>query len=115
MRSPLLQVEGGMPLFSKPPRRSVSDVGAAAGSVLRGTGLNNQGLRIRVLQGQSRGHGGAVGGRFVLLDTGDNLHSRVLDFLAGRETDAAEVLGVIRRERPGRGSPVNANILELEA
>src|SRR5436190_14693411 len=103
-----------MPLFSKPPRRSVSDVGAAAGSVLRGAGLNNQGLRIRVLQGQSRGHGGAVGGRFVLLEVGDNLHSRVLDGLAGRETDAAEVLGLIRQDRPGCVSPVNANILEAD-
>jgi hypothetical protein len=103
-----------MPLFSKLPRRSVSDLGAAAGSVLRGVGMNNQGLRIRVLKGQPRGHGGAVGGRFLLLDTGDNLHSRVLDPLAGRETDAAEVLGLVRQGHPGCVCPANANILEVE-
>ena len=36
----------------------VNDLGAAAGSVLRGTALGNRGLRLRVAEAQEKGHGG---------------------------------------------------------
>ena len=94
--------------------RSVSRLGAAAGCVLRGASPNNQGLRLRVLQGQDRGHEGGIRGGFVILDVGDNKHSGALEALLGRPTDAQEVLGVIREHSPGCVSVVNANILTPE-
>jgi len=88
--------------------------GASAGSVLRGSGLNNRGLRLQVLQEQTRGHGGGIKGNFVILDAGDNKHSPSLEALLGRVTDADEVLRVIRQESPGCVSVANANILAVE-
>jgi hypothetical protein len=93
---------------------TVHDSGAAAGSVLRGTVPNNQGLRLRVLQDQQRGRAGPLLGRFVLLDAGDNKHADALEALLHRETDAAEVLAALRRHRPGCVSVANANILTVE-
>ncbi len=93
---------------------SVNLSGAAAGSVLLGCSRNNQGLRLRVLQGQKKGHDGPLLGPFVILDVGDNLHSQALRGLAGRVTDAAEVLAAIRRLHPGRVSVANTNLLCLE-
>src|SRR5205823_6439117 len=63
-------------MFTRQPRpRVVSDSGAAGGSVLVGAGPSNQGLRLRALQGQERGHGGGIKGGFVILDVGDNRHA----------------------------------------
>jgi hypothetical protein len=101
-------------LGQKQVKRSVNCSGAAAGCVLRGSGGNNQGLRLRVLQGQPRGHDGPLRGRFVILDAGDNMHSQALGELAGRATDAAEVLRAIRTRHPGCVSVANANHLALE-
>ena len=53
---------------------TVTRLGAIAGSVLRGSGLNNQGLRLKVVQAQPRGNGGGIQGGFVILDVGDNYH-----------------------------------------
>jgi hypothetical protein len=94
--------------------RSVEARGAAAGSVVRGAGANNQGLRIRVLCEQPRGHGGALRGAFVILDVGDNKHSHALHALLGRETDAAEVLRVSRSDSPCCVSVANAKVLVPE-
>lgn len=95
-------------------QRAVSDLGAKAGSVLRGAGAGNQGLRLRVLQGQERGHGGGIKGSFVILDAGDNRHTPSLEALLGRVTDADEVLRLIRQDSPGCVNVANANILALE-
>ena len=95
-------------------RRAVSRLGAAAGCVLLGASPTNQGLRLRVLQGQDRGHEGGIRGGFVILDVGDNRHSQALEALLGRPTDALEVLAVIRERSPGCVSVVNANILAPE-
>jgi hypothetical protein len=100
--------------FRKPRPLGVNHSGAAAGCVLRGSGLNNQGLRVKVLQGQPRGHGGAIRGPFLILDAGDNMHSPSLEPLLLRTTDAEEVVGVIRRLHRGCVSVVNANILVPE-
>jgi hypothetical protein len=81
--------------------QTVETRGAAAGCVLCGTGLNNQGVRIRVLCEQQKGHHGSIRGTFVLLDAGDNKHTDALRPLLGRETNAEEVLRVIRRDSPG--------------
>ena len=81
---------------------------------LRGCGAHNKGLRLRVLQDQARGNEGAVRGRFLILDAGDNVNSPSLGPLVERVTDAEAVLGVIRRERPGCVSVVNANSLVLD-
>jgi hypothetical protein len=94
--------------------RSVHRSGAATGCVLRGSSGNNWGLRLRVLQEQPRGHDGPLRGPFVILDVGDNKHSQALGGLAGRVTDAAEVLRAIRRLHPGCVSVANTNILSLE-
>jgi hypothetical protein len=67
--------------------RSVEARGAAAGSVVHGAGVNNVGLRLRVLCEQPRGHGGALRGAFVILDVGDNKHSPAFPaWWAGRRT-----------------------------
>ena len=95
--------------------QTVETRGAAAGCVLCGTGLNNQGVRIRVLCEQQKGHHGSIRGTFVLLDAGDNKHTDALRLLLGRETNAEEVLRVIRRDSPGCVSVANANILAPEA
>jgi hypothetical protein len=94
--------------------RSVNRCGAAAGCVLRGSGGNNRGLRLRVLQEQPRGHDGPLRGQFVILDVGDNLHAQALGALAGRVTDAGEVLRAIRPLHPGCVSVANTNHLALE-
>ncbi|HEY7156436.1 MAG TPA: hypothetical protein VH575_20885 [Gemmataceae bacterium] len=94
--------------------RSVEVRGAAAGSVVRGAGAINLGVRIRVLCEQPKGHGGALQGAFVILDAGDNKHSHALHALLGRETDASEVLRVIRSDSPSSVSVANANILVPE-
>ena len=98
----------------QPLSRSVSTLGAVAGSVLRGAGLNNRGLRLRVLQEQEKGHDGPIRGLFVILDAGTNRHSRSLADLLHSETDAREVLGIIRERHPGCVSVANANILAPE-
>ena len=51
---------------------------------------------------------------FVILDAGDNMHSASLGPLLRRVTDAAEVLGIIRRGHPGCVHVANANILVVE-
>jgi hypothetical protein len=66
-----------------------------------------------VLQDQTRGHEGAIRGRFVILDVGDNMHSRSLEALLHSVTDAQEVAGVIRGRHPGCVNVANANILDL--
>jgi hypothetical protein len=94
--------------------RSASKHGANAGCVLRGAGLNNQGLRLRVQQGQGKGNDGPIKGTFVILEAGDNLHTESLSTLLHQVTSAEEVLGLIRGEHPGCVNVVNANILVLE-
>jgi hypothetical protein len=93
---------------------TVNHCGAAAGSVLRGTVPNNQGLRLRVLEDQPRGREGPLAGRFVLLDAGDNKHAEALRPLLHRETDAQELLAVIRRQHRACVSVANTNILAAE-
>jgi len=92
----------------------VSQRGAKAGTVLYGCGVSNQGLRVQILQDQEKGHEGPLHGRFTLLDTGDNVHADALQPLLFRETDAAEVLRLIRQERPACVSVVNARSLLVE-
>lgn len=94
--------------------RSVEARGAAAGCVVRGGGMNNQGVRIKVLCEQPKGNGGAIRGAFVLLDAGDNRHAGALRPLVGLETNAEEVLRVTRRDVPSCLSVANANILVPE-
>src|SRR5205814_307706 len=75
--------------------QTVAHAGAHAGSTLRGVGAGNHGLRLRLVEEQGKGWG-PIRGRFVILDAGDNKHSGPLGALLGRETDAWEVLRVIR-------------------
>jgi hypothetical protein len=92
----------------------VDQVGAKAGCILCGAVRQNKGLRLRIFQDQPPGHGGAIQGRFEILDAGDNKHSSVLKRLEGGPTDAGEVLRVIRQEHAMCVSAVNANILTVE-
>jgi hypothetical protein len=92
----------------------VNKRGAAAGCVLAGAGLNNRGLRLKVLQEQLRGNDGPLRGGFVILDVGDNTHSQPLQALLGRVTDAAEVVRIIRQRHAGCVNVANANILVRE-
>jgi len=91
--------------------RTVSGQGAAAGTILTGCGGNNQGLRLRILHSQPRGADGPITGDFVILDVGDSKHSDSLIGLLDRATNAAEIVGLIRRQHPGCVSVVNTNIL----
>jgi len=93
----------------------VNRQGARAGTVLYGTGLSNQGLRLLILEDQERGRDGPLNGRFILLDTGENMHSDSLQELVNQETDADKVLRVIRQDRPACVNVVNRNILIPEA
>ena len=104
-----------MTLIRRAGLRVVNKHGAVAGCVLLGVGLNNQGLRRRVLQGQARGDGGPIKGNFVILDVGDNKHSESLAGLLQTVTNAKEVLGVIRQLYAGCVNVANANILALES
>jgi hypothetical protein len=92
----------------------VSQQGAVAGCILRGVGLNNQGIRLKVLQEQAKGSVGVVKGPFVILDVGDNMHSEALEALLDTVTDAQEVLGIIRAEHPGCVNVANSNILVVQ-
>ena len=96
------------------PHNTVDKIGAKSGCVLRGAVRQNKGLRLRIFRDQTRGPGGAILGRFEILDVGDNKHSPLLERFLGRPTDAEEVLRVIRQESAGCVSVVNANILTVE-
>lgn len=104
-----------MTLFRGSGTKTVSARGAAAGSVLCGTGMNNQGLRLRVSQEQRRGNDGPIQGGFVILSVGDNKHADSLEPLLNRVTNAGEVIRVIRERHAGCVSVANANILVVEA
>jgi hypothetical protein len=106
--------EIAMSRFRNTKALSVNRTGAGVGRVLRGSGLNNQGIRLKVLQEQARGNEGAITGGFVILDGGSNMHSLSLGPLVHRVTDAGAVAGVIRRLHPGCVNVANANILVLE-
>ena len=93
---------------------SVSRSGAPAGSVLTGAIRSNAGLRLRVLEPQSRGPWGPIRGRFVVLDAGENMHTEALMPLIGRLTTASQVLEVTRRQHPMCVNIVNARTLMLE-
>lgn len=92
----------------------VSHCGAPAGSLLCGVARHNRGLRIRVLQEQEPGYEGMIQGRFVLLAAGDNPRAPALAPLLRRETDAAEVLAVLRRTSPQCVNIVHTRILGLD-
>ena len=94
--------------------RTVHACGAPALSVLRGSGKNNRGVRIRVLREQARGTHGAVAGLFLLLDAGDNVHAAALRPLVNTVTDGPAVLRVIRHNGSACVSVVNTNLLTSE-
>jgi hypothetical protein len=94
--------------------RPVSKTGAPANAILRGSGISNQGLRLRILLDQPRGKDGPVDGPVVIVDAGKNRHSQVLAPLVNRITDSQEVLQLIRKDHPACVNVVNANILALE-
>jgi hypothetical protein len=96
----------------RPP--SVNASGADAGRILRGTSLNNHGLRLLISQAQRRGKDGAITGSFVILDAGDNKHTQSLTALLDRPTNAEEVLAVIRSHHPGCVHVANTSILAVE-
>ncbi|OAI41207.1 hypothetical protein AYO40_03615 [Planctomycetaceae bacterium SCGC AG-212-D15] len=104
-----------MPNLRGAGSRVVSVHGAPAGSILSGAGMNNQGLRLRVLQEQRRGSDGPIQGSFVILEVGDNKHADALLPFLNRTTDAAEVLQALRARYSGCVSVANANILQVEA
>jgi hypothetical protein len=96
------------------PRNTVDKIGAKTGCILRGAVRHNKGLRLRIFQDQTRGPGGALLGRFEILDVGDNKHSPLLKRLLGGPTDAEEVLRIIRQGSAACVNVVNANILSVE-
>jgi hypothetical protein len=93
---------------------TVKQQGAAAGSVVRGVGTSNSGLRLCVLEEQPPGVDGPIRGNFVILDVGDNKHSSSLQPLLGRPTNAQEVLAIIRREYTACVNVANTNSLAPE-
>jgi len=97
-----------------PKSLTVNKSGAAAGAVLAGCGTQNQGLRLRVAEGQKKGADGPLVGRFVILDEGDNAHSESLVTLLHRNTDADEVIALLRRRSPACVNVANTNILVVE-
>lgn len=101
-------------LYARTKPSSVVDNGAAAGGVLRGAGMNNQGLRLRISQDQARGQSGPIRGDFVILEVGDNIHAATLARLVQRTTDAQEVVHIIRQAHPACVNVANANILIVE-
>jgi hypothetical protein len=96
------------------PRNAVSQTGAKTGCILCGAAPNNTGLRLRILQDQPRGQGGALSGSFQILNVGDNKYAEFLEGLLGRATDAEEVVRTIRREYRQCVSIVNTNVLIVE-
>ena len=97
------------------PQRSVGRHGAEADSVLRGVGDNNLGLLLRLTQAQARGHDGPIQGPFVIFDAGANRHSETLAELLHKETNAQEVLALLRRKHPTCVNVVNASSLMVES
>src|SRR5262245_41120932 len=90
--TPVLPGGAAVRPFGKSQWRTVSKHGAGAGAVLRGCGLSNMGLRLRVEEAQGKGADGPVQGGFVILDAGRNTHTDALLPLLGRPTDARDVL-----------------------
>jgi hypothetical protein len=93
---------------------TVDKVGAKAGCILCGSGMNNKGLRLRISQDQLRGHDGSITGTFEILDVGENKHAQSLQGLVGKMTSSEETLDLIRRDHPGCVHVANTNILVLE-
>ena len=100
--------------FTVRETRTIAGQGANAGSILRGAAPSNQGLRLRIREDQAKGSLGPLKGRFVILDAGDNKHADALGGLVGRDTDAQEVLRIIREMSPSCVSVVNVTLLTLE-
>jgi hypothetical protein len=94
--------------------QTLAATGATAGSVVRGSAHSNEGLRLLLQEAQGPGADGPVRGPFVILDVGHNKHSLELAPLKGRPTDAAEVLGAIRRRSAYCVNVVNTNLLVAE-
>jgi hypothetical protein len=103
-----------MSLMRRTRPLAVNKCGAIAGSVLRGSGTRNHGLRLRISQEQKRGDDGAIRGAFVILDVGHNVHSHALTGLLHRTTDSEEVRGIIRKEHTGCVHVANTNNLVVE-
>ena len=97
-----------------PAPQTVNATGAAAGTVLRGVGSHNKGLRLTVLLSQPRGHDGPIQGVFQLLHPGDNKHSAILEGLLGWQLTAEELLKTLRRQSPQCVNVVNASTLVVE-
>ena len=97
------------------PALTVENTGAPAGAILVGCGMKNQGLRLRISEGQQKGDTGPLVGGFEILDVGDNVHSESLRDVAHRRTDAAEVVALLRQYIPGCVNVANVNILVVEA
>jgi hypothetical protein len=76
--------------------------------------MNNQGLRLRIMQDQPRGTDGPLVGAFHILDVGDNKYSACLEALVGRATDADQVVRTIRQVSPQGVNVVNSNVLVVE-
>ncbi len=93
---------------------TVNHSGANGGSVVCGCGLNNRGLRLQVLQDQTRGNDGTIEGRFLILAVGDNEHSKSLKPLLYRATNAQEVHALVRQRHPRCENLANANVLVVE-
>jgi hypothetical protein len=100
--------------FWDPKAPIVEKTGAAAGRILVGVAPNNQGIRLLVTEAQPRGKSGPVVGPFRILAVGTGRHASALEPLLHRDTNAAEVLQVIRGDSPGCVNVVNANLLAVE-
>ncbi len=94
--------------------KDVSRTGAPAGAVVTGTIKSNAGLRIKVLEEQSRGNWGPVHGCFVILDAGENIHTETLTPMVGQVFNAEKILRITRRAHPMCINVVNARVLMLE-
>ena len=95
-------------------QQTVNSTGATAGSVLKGVGPHNRGLRLKVYREQPKSADGPIRGVFQLLHAGDNKYSALLDGFLGWDLTAEELLLAIRQEHPLCVSPVNASALAVE-
>jgi hypothetical protein len=93
---------------------TVQETGAVAGSVLVGVASNNHFLRLRVCEAQPKGNGSALIGPFRILAAGIGRHAGALEPLLGRQTNAAEVMRLCRRDEEDGACVVQTNLLAVD-
>lgn len=102
-----------MPMFRAASAATLDKTGAVAGSILFGITKQNEGLQIHLMEAQLAGEG-QIAGSFMILDAGQNRHTKVFTTFLLKSTTASAVAGAIRAVSPGCLDVIDKTFLAVE-